>query len=134
MAKINTCAVACVDHRKFRMDNRPQDCDNPLADDALDVAEALPVEGAAFEQIRSLQALLDEKEQLIHALTVQLELAAEQLDRVRRTGHHSPVQLGGSAYPPELLDNHKELVDQLKLVVTQWQDMQADALPVDSEA
>jgi len=73
-----------------------------------------------------LEAQLQEKQELVTALTERLEQAAEQLDRVHRTGADRGVR-SGAGFPPELIDEHKSLVDDLQHAVQQWGDMQAEA-------
>lgn len=65
---------------------------------------------------------LAEKEAVIAALTEQLERAAEQLDRLQRTGADRRKQ---GFLPPDLAEEHKQLVSDLARVVQQWEDLQA---------
>lgn len=84
-----------------------------------DVAEA-------NAQVEAFQLQLEEKEQLIIALTDRLEQAAEQLDRLRRTGaDRGARRSGGGGLPPELVEDHRAVVEDLKQVITRWEDMQA---------
>lgn len=77
-------------------------------------------------EVASLQRQLQEKEQLVAALTERLEQAAEQLDRVRRTGADRGARRGGGgALPLELIEDHRTAIDELKQVVTRWEEMQA---------
>lgn len=74
----------------------------------------------------TLQSQLHEKERLIAALTERLEQAAEQLDRLRRTGAdkgHRP--LAGGSVPPELLTDQKQTLEELKKLVQGWEGMDA---------
>src|SRR6185369_14757427 len=86
-------------------------------------ADAAPSEG----DVASLQRQLQEKEQLVAALTERLEQAAEQLDRVRRTGADRGARRGGGggALPLELIEDHRTAIDELKQAVTRWEEMQA---------
>ena len=79
------------------------------------------------EQLTTLEFQLQEKEQLIAALTERLEQAAEQLDRLRRSGADKALRTGGGI-PPELVEEQKQLVGDLQRVVQQWEDMQPGAL------
>lgn len=79
------------------------------------------------EQLTTLEAQLHEKEQLVSALTERLEQAAEQLDRLHRTGADRAVRVGGG-FPQELVEQQKQLVDDLQRAVQQWEDMQPGAL------
>jgi hypothetical protein len=79
------------------------------------------------EQISTLESQLQEKEQLVSALTERLEQAAEQLDRLHRTGADKALRVGGGI-PPELIEEQKQLVEELQHAVQQWEDMQPGAL------
>lgn len=70
-----------------------------------------------------LQRQLAEKDQLIAALTERLEQAAEQLDRARRLGPDGV----SAALPDELIVDQQALLEELRLAVQQWQDLQAAA-------
>jgi hypothetical protein len=72
---------------------------------------------------------LREKDQLVAALTERLEQAAEQLDRLRRTGADKGGRRpqGGGGLPPELVDDHKTTLEDLKRVITNWENIQAGA-------
>lgn len=74
------------------------------------------------ESAEELAVRLAEKEALIVALTEQLERAAEQLDRLQRTGADRRKQ---GFLPPDLAEEHKQLVGDLARVVQQWEDLQA---------
>ena len=80
-----------------------------------------------MSNISKVKAQLEEKEELVAALTERLELAAEQLDRLHRTGADRGVRSGGG-FPPELIERQEALVDDLQRAVQQWEDMQAAAL------
>jgi hypothetical protein len=78
--------------------------------------------------IELIQNQLREKEQLVAALTERLEQAAEQLDRMRRTGADKGRRpLGGGGLPTELVDEHKSTLEDLKRVIARWEDIQAGA-------
>ena len=80
------------------------------------------------DDIDLIQNQLREKEQLVAALTERLELAAEQLDRVRRTGADKGRRpLGGGGLPAELVEEHKSTLEDLKRVIARWEDIQAEA-------
>lgn len=74
------------------------------------------------ESAEELASRLAEKEALIVALTEQLERAAEQLDRLQRSGADRRKQ---GFLPPELAEEHKQLLGDLSRVVQQWEDLQA---------
>jgi hypothetical protein len=91
----------------------------------------LPVSVAPFaaqadagERLVQMQKELHDKETLIEALTAQLELACEQIDRLQRSG--ADRQRGGAAgLPNDVVQQHRQLVDELQRVVGQWEDLQA---------
>jgi len=75
-----------------------------------------------------VQNQLREKEQLVAALTERLEQAAEQLDRLRRTGADKGRRpLVGGGLPAELVEEHKTTLEDLKRVIARWEDIQAEA-------
>jgi hypothetical protein len=87
------------------------------------------VQRESSEWLAELERELAEKDQLVVALTERLEQAAEQLDRQRRTGGEGGGRESrrGSPLPSDLIEDHKSLVEELREVVHQWQDMQAAA-------
>lgn len=68
--------------------------------------------------ITTLQSELESKDELVQALTKQLEQVAEQLDRVQRTGSR-PSQAGGSL-PPEFAKQHEAVAEDITYLVQQW--------------
>lgn len=74
-----------------------------------------------------LQQQLGEKDQLVVALTERLEQAAEQLDRMRRSGNTMRRSGGSGGMPTELLEDHRSAIDDLKQVVGRWEEMQCGA-------
>ena len=80
------------------------------------------------ETLTDLELQLREKEQVIEALTERLEQAAEQLDRIRRTGADRGARVGGGGgLPPELIEQQKTLTEELQQALQQWDTMQAGA-------
>jgi hypothetical protein len=79
------------------------------------------------ESVDSLESQLAEKEQLVAALTERLEQAAEQLDRLHRTGADRALRAGFMGIPPEMVQQQKKLVEDLERAVQQWEDMQPGA-------
>ena len=73
-----------------------------------------------------IQNRLREKEHLVAALTERLEQAAEQLDRLRRTGVDKGRRPLGGGFPAEVVEEHKTTLEDLKRVITRWEDMQAE--------
>jgi hypothetical protein len=79
------------------------------------------------DRVETLEAQLAEREQLVTALTERLEQAAEQLDRLHRTGADRGVRSGILGIPPELIQQQQKLVEDLQQAVQQWEDMQPGA-------
>jgi hypothetical protein len=80
--------------------------------------------------VELLQSQLNEKEHLVAALTDRLEQAAEQLDRLRRTGADKgrrSLAGGGASLPADLIQDHKSTLEELKRVIGNWEDIQAGA-------
>lgn len=82
-----------------------------------------PAPGAGAEP--GLRQQLVQKDELIQALTSQLEQAAEQLDRLHRTGADRRRAGIGGGVPQELVDDQRRTLEDLQRVVQQWEDMQA---------
>ena len=76
------------------------------------------------ERVEALEAQLAEREQLVAALTERLEQAAEQLDRLHRTGADRGVRAGIAGVPTELITQQQKLVEDLQRAVEQWEAMQ----------
>jgi hypothetical protein len=76
------------------------------------------------ERVEALEAQLAEREQLVAALTERLEQAAEQLDRLHRTGADRGLRTGIAGVPAELIAQQQKLVEDLQQAVDQWQAMQ----------
>lgn len=82
------------------------------------------------DRVEALEAQLAEREQLVAALTERLEQAAEQLDRLHRTGADRGVRAGVAGIagvPPELIALQQKLVEDLQRAVDQWEAMQPGA-------
>jgi hypothetical protein len=80
-----------------------------------------------MQELETLEAQLAEKEQLVAALTERLEQAAEQLDRLHRTGADRALRAGFMGIPPELIQKQQKLVEDLERAVLQWEEMQPGA-------
>jgi hypothetical protein len=92
-----------------------------------DRPEETPVAGAdPHVDTELIQNRLREKEQLVAALTERLEQAAEQLDRLRRTGVDKGRRPLGGGLPAEVVEEHKTTLEDLKRVIARWEDMQAE--------
>jgi hypothetical protein len=95
-----------------------------VADQPEETPEAVAAEGVDTD---ALQNQLREKEQLVAALTERLEQAAEQLDRIRRTGVDKGRRAQGTGRSSDLVEDHKHTLEDLKRVITNWEDIQAGA-------
>lgn len=73
-----------------------------------------------------LQQRLVDREHLVEELTSRLEQAAEQLDRLRRSGADRGGR--GVGIPAELVEQQKSLTEELQNAVQQWEDMQPTEL------
>jgi hypothetical protein len=89
-----------------------------MTGDSLNVAEMNPAE---------LQQRLSDRERLVGELTSRLEQAAEQLDRLRRTGADRGGR-GMGGIPPELITQQQSLTEELQNAVQQWEEMQPTEL------
>jgi hypothetical protein len=78
------------------------------------------------EDVERLARSNFEKDGLITALTDRLEQAAEQLDRLRRSGADRGWRGGGGAgLPPELIQDQRTAIEDLKESIERWEGMQA---------
>jgi hypothetical protein len=79
-------------------------------------------------ELEQIKVQLDEKDQLVDALTTRLEQAAEQLDRIRRTGSDRTIKVaggsGGGSLSPEFLDQQKQISDDIQNMSVQWTEME----------
>lgn len=91
----------------------------PASDDVLleQLAHAIPNLAAT-----DVQQELASKTALVETLTEQLERAAEEIDRMQRSGAD---RRRGSSLPVDLVDDHRQLVADMQRVVQQWEDLQA---------
>jgi hypothetical protein len=82
----------------------------------------------AGREFASLTSELHEKEELIHALTAQLEQAVEQLDRIQREGGNRGGRGGGSsAVAGDFVEEQRYVNDRLN----QWLDLWDQQQPFD---
>src|SRR5258708_32670844 len=102
----------------------PDDTAPTAVEDRPDEAPAVAADRLVDTEL--IQNRLREKEQLVAALTERLEQAAEQLDRLRRTGVDKGRRPLGGGFPAELVEEHKTTLEDLKRVITRWEDMQAE--------
>ena len=74
-----------------------------------------------LDSIDQLNSSLEEKDELIEALTLRLEKTVEELDRMRRSGVKSGSGGGGGSLPNELVDQQYNLAERLEEAVDNWQ-------------
>lgn len=78
------------------------------------------------EQIEFLTSELNDRDQLVHALTAQLEEAVEQLDRLHRQGADRASRAGGSggSVTADFIDEQRANNDRLNQWLDQWDQSQ----------
>ena len=81
-------------------------------------------ETAPDKQVTELESQLAQKEEVVVALTTRLEQAAEQLDRVRRTGGISGTR-AAAGIPADVIQEQREVTQDLQQALEQWEEMQA---------
>ncbi|HSG71507.1 MAG TPA: hypothetical protein VLA12_13885, partial [Planctomycetaceae bacterium] len=101
-----------------------------LSNDPEELKKAVHERDLAIADLRerneSLQEKLNQKEQVVQALTTRLEQAAEQLDRLRRSG----ADRGGkllAGIPAEVIEEQKTLINDLKATIKSWEELQGDS-------
>lgn len=101
-----------------------------LPNDPEQLKQAVHERDLAIADLRqrneSLQEKLNQKEQVVQALTARLEQAAEQLDRLRRSG----ADRGGkllAGIPAEVIEEQKSLINDLKATIKSWEELQGDS-------
>ncbi len=99
---------------------------NPDVPELGEDVEARDDSQVMLDQIDLLESQLQEKEDLVFALTERLEQAAEQLDRYRRNGAKQGRTSGGGM-PTELVQEQKTLFDEMRQMITQWEASQPGA-------
>ncbi|MCC7421340.1 MAG: hypothetical protein IT428_13735 [Planctomycetaceae bacterium] len=81
-----------------------------------------------LQTISHLEELLTEKDQLGTALTVQLEEAAERIDRLQRQGNDRGARGGGiGSIPVEMLEEQRNIAENVERFVVQWEEAQPTA-------
>lgn len=86
----------------------------------------LPTESVAPEIVHDLREQIDGKNELIAALVAELEQVVEQLDRVKRNGaDRSRGTATAAGLPPEVVEEHQQVLGELQRCVQQWEEMQA---------
>jgi hypothetical protein len=99
--------------------NDPEELKKAVHERDLTIAELRERNGA-------LQEKLNQKDQVVQALTARLEQAAEQLDRLRRSG----ADRGGkllAGIPAEVIEEQKTLINDLKATIKSWEELQGES-------
>jgi hypothetical protein len=81
-----------------------------------------PSRSNSHSPLIDLEQELASKTELVETLTEQLERAAEEIDRMQRSGAD---RRRGGGLPVDLVDDHRQLVADMQRVVQQWEDLQA---------
>lgn len=79
-----------------------------------------------IEDADLLQLRLAEKEEVVRELTARLEQAAEQLDRMHRSGADRGAKVSG--IPKQVVEQQAELVAELQEAVMRWQELQTTSM------
>ena len=69
---------------------------------------------------KALKSELESKNELVQALTLQLEQAAEQLDRLQRTGARASHGSAGGSLPAEFAQQQETVAQNVEYLVEQW--------------
>lgn len=94
----------------------------PSSHDVAEADVAVLDRSAHSSPLIDLEQELVSKSQLVETLTEQLERAAEEIDRMQRSGAD---RRRGGGLPVDLVDDHRQLVADMQRVVQQWEDLQA---------
>jgi len=100
---------------------------DPVDDADTGNGETVHTDGTGTAQLEVLQEQLAYKDELVAELTARLEEAAEQLDRLQRSGVRAATT-GGPALPGDLVDEQRQLTQELSSAVRDWQEMNAAVL------
>lgn len=73
--------------------------------------------------LAELELELASKNSLVETLTEQLERAAEEIDRMQRSG--ADRRRGSGGLPADLIDDQRQLMTDMQRIVQQWEDLQA---------
>ena len=77
------------------------------------------------KRLKTAEHRLKDKEALVSTLTNQLEQAAEQLDRIHRTGSDRQIRVPSSTMPADLVEQQQLMLDELQQAIQRWDDVQA---------
>lgn len=85
-------------------------------------AAPLKNESIDFERVRELETRLADREQLVSVLTERLEQAADELDRIKRTGGVLSGVTNGGPDLASMLEGHQEVSTTLNRFVEAWEE------------
>lgn len=86
-----------------------------------------PLATAYEKRIQTLQDSLKDRDQVVQMLTQRLEQAADQLDRMQRTGGGRGGAVAAGV-PSELIENQQTMSEQMTQLLGQWEELQASAV------
>lgn len=111
-------------HSLATLDPVDRASDPGLLDELAKKLNAAPIksETVDFERMQQLETRLADREQLVSILTDRLEQAADELDRIKRSGgiHSGSAADGGDA--ASLLAGHSEVAEKLDQFVDAWEE------------
>lgn len=81
-----------------------------------------PGAATSIGPLGDLEQELASKNALVETLTEQLERAAEEIDRMQRSGAD---RRRGGGLPSDLVDDQRQLMTDMHRIVQQWEDLQA---------
>jgi hypothetical protein len=98
--------------------------DPGLLDELAKKLNAAPIksETVDFERMQQLETRLADREQLVSILTDRLEQAADELDRIKRSGGVHSGSTADSADTASLLAGHSEVTEKLDRFVDAWEE------------
>ncbi len=99
--------------------NRPASKDGVFVDAVRALNDHAQVEQSGLVDLEQELAV---KSSLVETLTEQLERAAEEIDRMQRSGAD---RRRGGGLPVDLVDDQRQLMADMQRVVQQWEDLQA---------
>lgn len=109
----------------------PSDLGDDIATDPAGHLSEASAEASSSAELSQLSSENEElkndllaKEELITALTDRLEQAAEQLDRLRRSGADRGWR-GGGGMPSDVIQDQRAAVEELKQIAARFDEMQA---------
>ncbi len=98
--------------------------DPSLLDELAKKLNAAPVETETvdFERMQQLETRLADREQLVSILTDRLEQAADELDRIKRSGGVLSGSAADGGDAASLLAGHSEVAEKLDRFVDAWEE------------